>query len=396
MLKKTFLGSILTVPLVICIASSAYAQSEPNIHIGSIEVHPSASVKQTYDTNVFLESKSDEHRDSITDISLGIEAEMPLVPAREKDFNLSASYQANIIEYWKQDQCDRVDHLLKGSLNCSFANDIKLSINENYKKTADPPNSEITSLDKRSKNTFNPVISYVREKIRVEGGYKTIRDSYKELEKLSKVDRVLTAKCFYQIFPKTSVLVEYDLGRIKYDNNTASSNSKYHNVNIGLVGKFWPKTTGNLKLGYKSSDYDENDDNDFSGFTVFANMEYDATVRTKATLYAQRSNQESTYTSNNFFVLNKIGVDVSHKLKERLMLDAGCFLQSNRYPIKTTESSVYAKRRDSLWGVDAGLAYEVKSWLSLNADYKFKKRSSEFATFDYKDHKILAELSIKY
>ncbi|MFH1996699.1 MAG: hypothetical protein ABIJ27_06845, partial [Candidatus Omnitrophota bacterium] len=56
------LGALLTLILAV----NACAQ-EPNIHIGALEIHPYGSVKQTYDSNIFLEPKNRENGDMITD-----------------------------------------------------------------------------------------------------------------------------------------------------------------------------------------------------------------------------------------------------------------------------------------------------------------------------------------
>ncbi len=393
---KIFLSSILTVYLLSTFADNVFAQNEPNIHIGALELHPFASVKQTYDTNIYLEPEGEENDDFISDVALGMGAEMPLIPEREKDFMIKASYQADIIMFWDQDQRNRVDHTVRALLDCAFANDFRLRVKEHFKKTADPPNSERTSLDKRYRNTLDSALAYTREKITLEAGYMMTRDGYNDLTNLNKTDDMLTTTCFYQIFPKTSILAEYNFGVIAYDNNETNSDSKYHQGRLGLVGDLWPKITGTLKTGYRYVTYDESDKDDFSGFTVFANIKYDLTQRTEMNLYAQRTSRESSYSTNSYFESNKIGAKLNHQLLERLWFNAGGFFQHNRYPTETTENSVTAKRKDALWGLNAGLKYEIKEWLFINTDYEFKQRDSKFDTFDYNDHKILAEVSIRY
>ena len=391
---KIFLSSILAVYLLSVFTDNVFAQDEPNIHIGALEVRPFASIKETYDSNIYLEPKGEENDDFITDVALGVRAEMPLIPEREKDFMLKGSYQANIIEFWDHNKCDRVDHAVRGLLDCKFANDFRLRVKEHFKETADPPNSERVALEKRWRNIIDGTFGYTREKITLEAGYMNIRDRYNHLNNLNKYDHMITGSVFYKIFPKTSVLAEYNFGVITYDNNETNSDSKYHQIRLGLVGDLWPKITGTLKTGYRYAAYDESDKDDFSGFTLFANIKYDVRERTEMNLHAQRTSRESSYSTNSYFESNKIGLKLDHQLMGKLFLVLGGSYQLNRYPDETTEGGVTARRKDHIWGGSTGLRYEIKDWMSLETGYEYKQRDSKFAAFDYKDNKFTTKLSL--
>lgn len=394
-IKKLF-SYILAVFLVLTFTGRVFAQQKPNIHVGTLEFHPFNSVKQMYDSNIYLESKGDENDDFITDITIGVRAQMPLIPQRKRDFMLKTSYQADIIEFWRHNQNDRVDHTLRGLLDFTFTNDFRLKIEENFKKTADPPNSERTSLDKRFRNILDMILVYDREKIRFEGGYRMVRDDYDDSNNLDKTDNMFTAAYFYQIFPKISMLAEYNFGIIEYDSNQTNSDSKYHQGRLGVVGNLWPKLTGTVKAGYRYVGYDESNRNDFSSFTLFGNIKYTATERTVMNLYADRTSQESSYSAISYYEVNKIEIKLDHQLLERFWFDGGSFFQYSRYPAETTEGSDTAKRKDILWGVGTGTKYEIKEWWIIKTDYEFRQRDSNFAVYDYNDHKISASVEVMF
>ena len=205
-----------------------------------------------------------------------------------------------------------------------------------------------------------------------------------------------TGTWFYRIFPKTSLLAQYNIGISTYDNNETNSDSIYHQFRLGMEGDLWSKITGTVKAGYRYVTYDESDKNDFSDFVLYINGKYDVTERTKMNLYIEKTSQESTYSTNSYFESNKIGTKLDHQLLDRLWFNAGSFFQINKYPTETTEGTDTAKRKDTLWGSNTGLKYEIKEWVSINVDYEFKQRDSKFDTFDYNDHKISIGVSAEY
>ncbi len=393
---KRFFSFALVILFILTFSGKVSTQQKPNIHIGTLEIHPFSTLKQTYDSNIYLEPKGDKNDDFITDITLGIKGQMPLIPEREDDFTIQASYQVDIIEFWRHNQNDRVDHTAKGLLDFKFTNDFQLKIENNFKRTADPPNSERTALDKRFRNILDMTLTYDREKIKLEGGYTTILDDYDNTNNLDKTDNKFTSAAFYQISSKISLLAEYNFGTINYDSNQTNSDSKYHQLRLGTVGELSSKLKGTVKAGYRYVGYDESGKKDFSSFTLFGSIKYDVTERTEINLFAERTSEESSYSVNSYYETNKIGVKLDHQIAERLWLKGKGSFQYNRYPAETIEGSKTAKRKDTLWGLGTGLKYEVKEWLVIDADYEFKQRASNFAAYDYDDHKITAGVSILF
>ncbi|HDK16763.1 MAG TPA: hypothetical protein ENG75_02315, partial [Nitrospirae bacterium] len=260
-------------------------------------------------------------------------------------------------------------------------------------RTEDPQDSERADLDKRFRNTIDTSLSYDREKIRIMGGYRAIRDDYDDLENLDRTDNMFTGALFYQLAPKTAVFAEYNYGFISYDTNRTNSNSEYHQARLGLEGNLLPKVKGIVKAGYRTVGYDANNKEDFSGFTLLGNIIYNATERTVINLSAEMTSEESSYSTNSYYEANIVKIALDHQLLERFWLNGGGFYGRNRYPDATTESSAVRKRRDDLWGLNAGMKYEIKRWCFISADYEFKERDSNFAAFDYTDHIVSAEIS---
>ncbi|MFH1776615.1 MAG: outer membrane beta-barrel protein [Candidatus Omnitrophota bacterium] len=392
---KSFLVKLIILVIFFCFCSLSYAQG--NIHLSTLEIHPFASVEQKYDDNIFLEPSNYENDDWITTTTLGVGLEMPIVPQREDDFNFKAKYAADIIEFWDETKQSRVDHTVSANADFDFANDFTLKLGDNYRKTADPPNSELTALEKREKNTGQVMLGYAEGgELSFELGYKHILDDYNTLNNLDKTEQVITAIVYYQIFPKTSVFGEYNNGKINYDLNTTNSDSKYNQGFLGLKGEIAPKLTGLAKIGYKDANYNDASKKDFTGLTTWLNLTYNLMERSTLNIYGENSSTESTYSTNSYFNSNKIGVRFDHELYLRLFLAAGGAYELNKYPVATTVNSVTAKREDDILSFSISLRYEIKEWASIQAGYEYKERDSNFTAFDYKDNKISAKAALTF
>ncbi len=321
---------------------------------------------------------------------------MPIIPGREEDFMFRSQYIAAVLDYWDNTDQSRVDHAFLASADLKFSNDVALKISDNFQKTADPPNSELTGLEKRIRNVSEVVVGYVMDKISCDLGYQNIRDDYNTLNNLDKYGHVITATVYYAVSPKTSVLGEYSFGETIYDNSSTNSDSLYHEYRLGVKGDIAPKLTGTAKAGYRTTDYKDAGKANFTGFTVFLNLAYNIQQRTVINVSAERSTEDSTYSTNSYFEYNKIGLKIDHELLDRLFLMSDAYFQFNKYPEQTTEGSVTDKREDTLWSEAVGLRYEIKDWVSLETKYEYKQRDSEFSTFDYKDNRFTTKVNLTF
>jgi hypothetical protein len=375
-------------------SSSAYPAG--NLHIGALEIHPFASVEQKYDDNIFLEPKNQEDDDWITTAVLGLALKMPLVSGREEDFVFKANYDANFIEFWDNNEQSRVDHNAMALIDLKFTNDLTLKIEDKFQKTADPATSELTALEKRFRNNSQVVLGYMREKIGFDLGYNNIRDDYDNLNALDKDEQVVTTTGYYQLFPKTLVFGEYNFGKIIYDSNANNSDSDYHQYRLGIKGEIAPKLSGVVKVGHKQTDYKDSNKKNFKSFTTFINLTYALKERSTLNIFAERSSEESSYSTNSYFEYNRIGLKLDHELLEKLFLVSSGFYQFDKYPDETTEDSKTAKREDGIWDGSIGLRYEMKDWVSLETGYEYKQRDSKFTAFDYKNNIFSAKASVLF
>lgn len=369
-----------------------------NIKVGSVEIHPTAAIKETWDSNIFLEPTK-AHNDWITDFNIGVHAKTPIAPASGKEMLLRAGYLADWIRFSNNDTENRVDHHAYGHLRAEVNDNWLVRVNDSFVRTADPPNLERVELEERNQNIFGVTLTYKRDISKVRLDYSLRTDTYDNVSNIDRNDNRFTAAYYYLLFPKAALFAEFFVGGIGYRQHVTNADSVYFQPSLGVEGTFWPRLTGTFQVGYKHSSYDRNDAKDdinYSNITAFANLRFEATERSSINLYGEKTSDESSYASNNFYDLNRIGIRVDSRLLKNLSMSSGPYFQYDRYPSNSVEDGMEAKRHESIWGIDTGLTYIPRDYLTLGLNYDWRQRDSRFDRFDYDDHKVSLRASLLF
>jgi hypothetical protein len=151
-----------------------------------------------------------------------------------------------------------------------------------------------------------------------------------------------------------------------------------------------------LKFGFRYQNYERKTAKDYAQLTAFGNIKYDLSERTVLNLYGETRPEESSYATNSFYVSNIVGLKGEHLLTKRLAAAGGVFWAYDQYRALSTEGDQSAKRKDTLWGADITLKYELRKWWLLDTGYRFKQRNSRFHNFNYNDQQVTARSSFLF
>jgi len=365
--------------------------------LGKMQIQPVFEIMQKYDDNIFLEPRHQKNGDWIAVSTLGLElATADAKDIRDQNALFSAQYAASNFTFFKNQSQNRVDHLFHGSTALPLKDFMKVRLEEDFQKTADPPNSELTTLQKRYRNTVQTGFEYDRQDFLVSMRYQNSRDGYNTLQNLNSFEHVISSVWAYQCTPRISIFPEYDFGLIQYDENTTNSDSTYHQWLAGIEGDVSRKLNAMFKVGYRDSMYHDSAKADFHGWVVFSKGTYTLNDRTNVALFGERTVSESSYATNSFFVAHKIDLQLTHQFSSRLSVQSEILFLRNGYPDTTTEGTQSGKRKDSIWGGSLGLRYDLTTVLSLEMKYAFKERESNFAGFDYKNNVYSIQMSARF
>jgi len=374
------------------------AQAIGNIHLGALELHPFASVSYQSNNNIFSETRQDRNDDKITKYTIGADLKTPLVARKGDDFMLNVRYLADIINFHRYDNQDRTDHTVNARVRLNFVDRVVLTVRDNFRKTADPPNSELTALESRMRNAAGGKAELRLRNLGLSIGYDQIKDNYDKTNTLDKDEVIITPVIRWDLSPKTSLFVEYNDGEIDYINDAATTrDSNYTQWRAGVQGRLAPKLTGIIKVGQKDTEYNDARTitaKDFTGTTVFGNLTYRVQKRSTLALYGNRTSEESTFGTSNYFTGGEVGLKADHQLMRRLFLVADGSYRQNKYPEMATVGSKTEKRNDYVRRAIGGLRYEIKEWLSVESSYEWKEKDSNFNAFDYDQRLVTGKISM--
>jgi uncharacterized protein (PEP-CTERM system associated) len=114
------------------------------------------------------------------------------------------------------------------------------------------------------------------------------------------------------------------------------------------------------------------------------------------TLGLERSLEESVFASNAFYVTTIAALSVEHQLRPRLSVRAAVNVAMNDYPNQETVGGETKFRDDWIYGAGAGIDYELFRWMRLGLQYNYEQRDSNFAAFDFTDHRGIFTVTFQY
>lgn len=361
------------------IPSLSYAVG--NMHLGGTELHPSISISHSYDDNIYLNDDKNIEKvgDSLTVISPSIELKRI---HDERIFLLS--YNVDIYRFNDQDKEDRENHAATALLDTRFPAGLRLKLRDTYMKTADPASSELTDKDERIQNLFEVAISSnVFDRLAFELNYGSTRHDYDEgsnpvLEKQDRLEEAYGGDLLLKLLPKTSMFLEYRRGQISYDVVILGDerDSTFDKYGVGLKGQVTSKLNVDIMGGYENRKYESAAKTDFKSEIASVSINYDFSSISKFSLTGVRRMQESFKSSSNYFVENRISLNVDYRMTHKVSVNLDTYYGLNDY-------SSDVDRKDTLSGVDVNLKYNIKPWLSTGVGYAYQQRDSDLDSEDY-------------
>ncbi|MDD5439051.1 MAG: outer membrane beta-barrel protein [Candidatus Omnitrophica bacterium] len=399
MFKKLHLSLFIAPLSTLLFCGLLYAQiksenlpDRTGVKAGPLIVHTALNNEIQFDTNVFLTNKEPQY-DTVTIVNPSAGLELPF-----GDNIASVEYDAAINFFGRFPHQNYTDHRVQGLVEINLT-DYKIKLDEVYRQFSSRAGSEDTNRVRQQTNNLRAGVSAEFEKLGFDVGYTFGIQDYISKEVIYQnllykdKDRLINAFDLtgsYRIAPKTTFLVEEDVGWLNYY-SSLSSNSWYTETLAGLKGEVTSKIEANLKMGVRYQHYEKVDfsaDKDFAGFVMRGGVRYLYTDDDIFELKLERANYESTYANMNYYTLNHAGLDYRHFFNKKVSGKLYSFYEFHSYPSQTTESGETDNRYDNFVGAGCALRYDMKEWLSFEADYDFTLRDSRFDNFNYVENLI--------
>lgn len=362
------------------------------IKAGPINVHPTLRTRTEYDSNVFLED-TDAKEDIVFDILPGVILDIPIQKHR-----LTVGYEADM-EFFAKDR-----HRKQNDQNQTFfalANlhfpSWYINVLEHLSETSGRAGTTFSSRIPRIDQSINPKIGYRWNRLTFETGYRHFyRDFRRQADdaldfKLSEWTSVI----YLDLFANLKAFIDYQFAHIDYmDSRTRRGN--FNQARIGLEGDLMPNLTVKMRIGPHFRNYESNSENDFNSWVADVHTEYVFKERTTFEFDMSRKAVEATFGLVNFYKQHLVGFGVSHELRPNIELFARLKLYRQSYGERATVGTRTGYRRDDYLSYRMGVTYEPREWLEITGSYELARRDSNFATFDYTDHRFGLSTAIVY
>ena len=193
----------------------------------------------------------------------------------------------------------------------------------------------------------------------------------------------------WRIAPKTRLLTDIRYASIEYDKNRPGAVSRDSDETSFYLGAAWQatnKTSGSVRLGKTSKDFDDRKDPSASSWEV--DVTWKPRSYSSLGLGTSRSYQETSGLEN--AILNTdYTVSWAHQWRPRVSTKLG-------YSRANQEYTGGAKRTDKSNAYRISASYDMRRWLKLNGGYTIINRNSSRNDLDYDKNNWYLGLSVRF
>ena len=358
-------------------------------------LHSAFRTDEILETNIYL-NNTDRKFDAITLLnpSVGIE-----VPFYENKF--SADYDVGIFLYGQYNTENHIDQKVRGLAEFNFYRDYILSLIDTFRIFTDRAADEDSRRIGRKVNDFRVGVAKEYEKLGFDIGYTNKVEVYGSSDDLiyqsitykdrDRMSNLFDGTLSYRFLPKTYALFENDFGLISYYNCGEVPGSWFYEGLAGIKGEWFSRADVNFKVGFRCQQYDSSviyADKNYIGPVFRGGFNYYPTDIDTVTVGLEKTVFESTYSNMNYYDVNLFDVKYKHSFTDKVSAGASGSYQLSLYPTKTTQNGLDAKRQDNLFRAGAFARYDIRKWVSVEARYEYKQRTSKFDIFDYVDNLV--------
>jgi len=357
--------------------------------IGPVNVKGLVSSEMDYDSNIFW-TPNNKKADTINVTSPGVLVDMPL--GIDQRHLLQLMYNADIGTFSKYSSQNYVNQY--GAFNGDFKLPFGyLDVQDQFDHTSDRAGTEFTSEVVRTDNDASAALGFKFNKLALETGYSDDIHTYESdlYSEYAYTEDMVSETAYYQLFPKTKALVEYDHGWITYYKDDFR-NGAYDQERVGLKGDITGKTQALIKVGYQDRTYDNI--TGFSGFVAEVGTITEFTERTKLSLTYDQGAEESTYLNDNYYDMHYFYATLDQKLMSHLNLQLTSGISRNNYP--EVDPTLFQKRQDSILVEGIAFKYNIKQWASAKISYTFREDMSNIEAESYNDHLVTAGFEVQF
>ncbi|WP_439134699.1 outer membrane beta-barrel protein [Pseudomaricurvus sp.] len=387
-----------TLWLAVALISGTTQAVEPaKIKAGNFYIVPILSFEERYDDNIFSQS-SDETDSWISVVSPGVKLLSEL-----SSVDLLLDYRHDAGFYANSSSDDYNDNYLKGAvtweLNQSHQFDLMALYRDAHEDrgTGYSQGDAIALIDEpdtyedmtfEGKYTFGSDSSRGRLVLDV-SDYSRQYTNHEDLTRVRDRDELRAGAAFYwRMAGKTNLVAEVQGADINYIHDPEEVLGQFDTLDSStlryLLGVNWEatgKTEGTVKLGLAEKDFDDDDREDFSGFSWEANVSWKPRTYSVFSLTTSSKPRE-TNGSGSYIDSELYSLDWTHSWTSRFSTQLFYSQTDSRYE----DSPIKRDDQEDSYGLR--LDYNLRRWLDLGLSFKTTDKESTLAQYSYDRNQV--------
>jgi hypothetical protein len=389
MYTKSILKKILVSLALFIMSSNIFAKE---LKLSPFTINSYVKMKYNYEDNVYFT------KDNVKSAAALITEPNLKIALDNKDYKFYVIYNPEIVDS-DISRFDTVRQNFDGVLDFNLPIGLNIKVNDSYKKTDNPPYSEIVEKLNRTEENLNTEMTLdLSSKLFIGAGYSDFSNEYEDAPYktlLSYKDTKMSGKIGCKIFSKTSLFVKYNEGAIDYIESSNMNDSDYFDYNLGLEGKLTPKTNGVIEIGSQEREYKDKDKK-FTTFLYRLSTNTMFSERKSLKLLFEKRAEESIYQNNLYYFSDKFSAEMPVKFSTKWKIKPGASYELAYYPEKILENSAFKKREDNLLSLDLGIFYYLSKCSKIGVKYSYTTRDSNIDSVEYTSNNITCFFKIGF
>jgi hypothetical protein len=394
--RSVLLSAAACLLLLPAASSSAADVAGEGFKLGPVTVSPALTLSETYDDNIGLASAGHEQSDWVTALSPALQLSLPV-----ERFLIQAGGQVSFLAYKDATANDSTDWSANGSVGADFPGGLSFELAEKYTDRFLLPSQEFGPGERSAAGTTSARAGYrIREELRAEASWVSNLFLFDRSTRRSRTESVFRGTLFWKFQPQTSALVEAAHGLYSYSSYELQDSTATA-LAVGLSWDPSSRSTGIVKLGWQWKSFRHEDaaagrvNDDY--YVLTGTLRHAFTSRTTGELEVSHGSQESDFPRNPYYIRSAIAAGLAQRFTYKLYGRATLRYASDSYPHETVYKNPYdpapavesGRRHDDLVGLTLGAGFDALRWLTFEATVGTERRTSSFATFDYRDSRVM-------
>jgi polysaccharide biosynthesis protein VpsM len=383
-------------------AAQEFVRDGGNLKFGSLQVHPSLELRETYSSNTYQNYGGlPADPGFITTVTPGLKLSLPV--SRHEFF---LEYLADFNFYSVDSETSYANQRAGAGAKFNFARGLDASLTYYYTDSEIPRRAQSGQTEAGlpddyfrarpyNQNDFKGLIGWsFADRWRLEGFYNYFNYRYKNsVDFISNYDQPMYGgRIFYRLTSKIAALGEYNYQPISYPDDRIYDNTTQF-VYLGVAFDATARLNGQLKFGYQDKNYNESQagrSSNFKGGAVDGNLVYKLNTLSTLRLLLNRAINDDRDT-NAPYTQNRVGLEWRHfwsgNEKVSGALRGGYGTLAFDAPTIDADGS-FKIRDDTRWEFGLALGYDLRRWLTMALGYDYVNNQSNFINYDYRENRV--------